>query len=316
MQIKNGILYISNENLIAGLTPYGASLTDLRLKAFNRPLVLGYDNIDAYKNECQFMGAVIGRYANRISDARFKLHDREIILEENEKGVGHLHGGSAGYGVSEWQTKSHSHNRCCFELTEADGHAGYHGNLTVEACYELIEPATLRLTFYATCDQDTIINICHHPYFNFSGGQSITSHRLWLAANHYLPATNDLIPTGNILETNGSDFDFKTSKQLKDRDYNNTTCLHMVSNGALAHAATLSCDEIEMDLWTTQPGIHLYNGYKLGSDNIGHLGVPYPAYSGICLEPQAWPNSPNEAHFPLAVLRVGERYEQINEYRF
>lgn len=316
MSDSKGILYIGNDNLVAGLTKHGASLTDLRLKEFRRPLVLGYDNIDAYKNERQFMGAVIGRYANRISPARFKMGDKEIALEENEKGVGHLHGGLQGYGVCNWQIKSHTGNRCSFMFIEDDGHSGYEGKLTVEACYEIIEPATLRLTFHASCDQDTIINICHHPYFNFSGELSIKSHKLWLAAEHYLPGTPDLIPTGQILPTSHTDFDFKTSKPLKDRVYNNTMCLHMMSKGALAHAATLSYNDLEMDLWTTQPGIHLYNGYKLGSSNNGHLGVPYPAYSGICLEPQAWPNSPNEPLFPDTDLRAGAIYEQVNEYRF
>ncbi|WFE89874.1 galactose mutarotase [Roseibium porphyridii] len=309
-------LTIQNSNLMARVIPYGASLSDLRLSRKSTPLVLGYDDPALYPLDGQFMGAVIGRYGNRIAGGQFTLNDQLITVEQNECRTGHLHGGRNGFWNREWDLAEQSTTSVTFKLESPDGDAGFPGRLTVSASYEIVSPATLRLTCSAESDKDTILNICHHPYFNFSGTHSIAEHRLEINAHHYLPSSNALIPTGKIAPVEETLFDFRKGRPLSRISYNNTYCLNQRNSGVFEKAARLSCNGISMDLWTTQPGLHLYNGYKLHRHHIGHLGLPYPPCSGICLEPQGWPNSPNEASFPSTLLSAGERYEQTNEYRF
>lgn len=188
--------------------------------------------------------------------------------------------------------------------------------MTLSASYKIFEPATLRLTFLASSDQGTIINICHHPYFYFSGTHTTEQHMLQINADCYLPSFKSLLPTGRIASVKNTSFDFRKERLLGKVDYNNTYCLHRNSSGELLQAAKLSYAKMSMGLWTTQPGIHLYNGYKFSREHIGHLGSPYPPRSGICLEAQAWSNSPNEPAFPKMVLRAGSTYRQVTEYRF
>ncbi|PVB60475.1 aldose epimerase family protein [Labrenzia sp. 011] len=312
----NEAISISNGRLSATVIPHGASLSDLRLSDCAAPLVLGYVNPDIYREDRQFMGAVIGRYANRIANGRFRLDGHTVDLERNERGERHLHGGNAGYWSRIWSVKERSAAKVSFELTGPAGEAGYPGSLHVVACYEIIDQATLRLSFEAACDRDTIVNICHHPYFNFAGSPSTDAHKLTIFSDHYLPSKDTLVPTGEIAPVTGTPFDFTSPRGLPKHKFNNTYPLHRLQAGPLAHAATLSCGDVEMELWTTQPGLHLYDGYKLSGSHAGHLGIPYPERSGICLEPQAWPDSPNRSHFPSAVLRANATYRQVNEYRF
>ncbi|WJS05641.1 aldose epimerase family protein [Roseibium aggregatum] len=307
---------IRNGSLSARVIPFGASLAELRHAACGFPLVLGYPDPAIYRQDRQFMGAIIGRYANRIAKGRFPLNGQFVDIEKNERGEGHLHGGDAGFWNRDWQVTMRSATHVSLSLTNDDGEAGYPGKMVVSARYEIVEPATLRLSLEATCDRDTIVNICHHPYFNFSGDLSIDTHELTIHAKRYLPSTDDLIPTGEIASVAGTAFDFTSPRRLPAQPFNNTYALHSDQSGPLAHAASLSRGRLEMELWTTQPGLHLYDGYKLKGAHDGHLGVPYPARSGICLEPQAWPNSPNQRNFPSTILSAKAVYRQVNEYRF
>jgi aldose 1-epimerase len=182
--------------------------------------------------------------------------------------------------------------------------------------HQIVDEATLRLSFEACCNQDTVINLCHHPYFNFSGQTSLAGHLLKIDADHYLPVSTDLIQTGKIASVAGSLFDFRSSRGVPEHKYNNTYALHQNQSGPLTRAASLYCGTISMELWTTQPSLHFYNAYMLKAGRSGHVGVPHPKYSGICLEPQAWPDSPNQSGFSTTVLRANTKYRQINEYRF
>lgn len=306
---------IESEELVARFIPFGASLTDLRFKQDNVPLVLGYGDPTAYAEDGQFMGAVIGRYANRIAGGLVKLDDGTVQLERNENNKNHLHGGTNGFSTQTWKAEKRSENNVVFSINSLAGEAGYPGNLSVSAHYEIVDQAILRLSFIAQSDADTVINICHHPYFNFSGSRLVGDHTLLINSAQYLPSHQDLIPTGEIANVSSGPFDFRSARKLSDQNYNNTYCLHGKQSGALAHAATLSGGSVSMELWTTQPGLHLYNGYKLGSSSIGHGGEAYVAKTGICLEAQAWPDSPNKSGFPNVVLQAGETYIQTTEYR-
>ncbi|MEP2704000.1 MAG: aldose epimerase family protein [Roseibium sp.] len=307
---------ISNDQLSAKIIPFGASLTDLRLEPSKPPLVLGYEDTAVYLTDGQYMGAVVGRYANRIANGTAAILDQSVQLERNELGKNHLHGGANGFAVKHWNLENCSNDSVTFSLESLDGDAGFPGHLKLRAIYEILKHGTLRLTISATSTKDTLINICHHPYFDFSGTGQIDDHRLQIASQLYLPSGDDLIPLGHVEDATGGPFDFSNARPLSQHDYNNTYCLHEAQSGKLTHAATLSGHGVNMELWTTQPGLHLYNGYKLFRETHGHTGKPYRPYSGICLEAQAWPNGPNQQSFPPTILAAGSVYEQITEYRF
>lgn len=308
---------LSNGLLSAEITNFGASLTDLRLAGVGHSLVLGFPDLADQVEDGQYMGAVIGRYANRIAGGRVRRGDKVLCLETNENGVGHLHGGSAGFGTAIWRFDHYSSTALELLLDSPDGASGYPGNLSAVARYELFEPATLRLTLSARCDRDTIVNLCHHPYFNLDGRPDVSQHRLCIKADHYLPSDSTLIPTGGIAPVTGTRFDFREEAGLADGvTYNNTYCLHRRQIGPLTQYASLQAGPVRMVLATTQPGLHLYDGYKIKPSGIGHGGVRYRARAGLCLEAQAWPDSPNNSDFPDVWLDRGRLYRQITEYRF
>lgn len=307
---------ISDSQLSARVTDFGASLTDLQLQGCPHSLVLGFPNVESYASDQQYMGAIIGRYANRVAGGTAFIGDQRIQLEQNDAGVNHLHGGSAGYGVRFWEMLDACSDKVTLKLNSADRDGGYPGNLMVMATYEIVSMATLRLTVSAQSDADTLINLCHHPYFNLDGHRTIDNHQLKIESRHYLPADEYLIPTGEVASADNTDFDYSSLRTVGAGPYNNTYCLHERTTGDLRLSATLKASDQVMELWTTQPGLHLYDGYKLEPTEFDHQGRHLGARSGLCLEAQAWPDSPNHSHFPDASLRKDTLYQQISEYRF
>jgi len=306
---------ISNGLLTAKVTNFGASLTSLELEGHTPNLVLGYADLDDFVADGQFMGAVIGRYANRISNQPIDINGSLHSLEKNENGHAHLHGGSSGIGTRYWALLSQASDEVTFSIRCKDGESGYPGNLDVTATYAITDQSTLSLSVSATTDKDTVINICHHPYFNLSGDADIFDHKLEIRADLYLPSDALLVPTGETAFVNQSKYDFRKPRSTEVGPYNNTFCLHNSSQSKVAHAATLTCAERRLEVWTTQPGLHLYDGYKLRQSKVGHHGHPYSAHAGICLEAQAWPDSPNNLSFPSTILEKDATYAQTVEYR-
>ena len=307
---------IANGEMSANLLDFGASLVELRINGHPQSMVLGYRDPQDYLGNSQFLGAVIGRYANRIAGGRAMLNAQELQLERNEEGVGQLHGGTPGYGTRIWNISDHGETSAVFTLYSPDGEAGFPGNLSAEAIYELSSPNTLRLTLKAISDKDTLVNLCHHPYFNLAGEGEVTGHKLEINATHVLPSHENLIPTGAIAAVARTEFDYRRARSVQSQQINNTFCLHDQPCGDLRHAATLTHEARIMEVWTTQPGLHVYNGYKLKPGALGHAGKKLHPLEGVCLEAQAWPDSPNRASFPSVELKAGETYQQITEYRF
>lgn len=307
---------ICSGTLSATVTEFGASLVDLKLEGVDHSLVLGYPDVDNYVAHGQFMGAVIGRYANRIAGGRAIVANQAVQLETNEAGVNHLHGGAAGFAVQLWTLKEQGASYVVFELRSEAGDAGYPGNVVVTARYDIAEPATLRLTVKAQSDADTLINICHHPYFNLDGSDSIDQHQLLLNCQHYLPCDETLVPTGRVEAVDGGRFDYRNMRKVSAGQYNNTYCLHGQAQGNLLHAASVETEHQAMELWTTQPGLHVYDGYKIKYHAPGHDGRAYGPRAGLCLEAQAWPDSPNHSSFPDVSLAKDAEYVQTTEYRF
>lgn len=311
---------IGNGELSASFITLGACLVDLRLDGSDRSLVLGFPRREDYAGTDHYSGAVIGRYANRIRDGHALIDGKPVQLSRNGEGH-HLHGGETGLARQEWTIAEQTADRLVLSCDSPDGHEGYPGNVKVTSTYEIVDRATLRTSFTATTDRPTIVNLCQHPYFNFTGEPSILDHVLELNATHYLPSHRDLVPTGEISSVAGTAFDFRSPRRVSltrpDPGFNNTFCLAMATSTAPRFAARLSANGgPTMEVWTTQPGLHLYDGYKLRPGLIGNDGRQYGPGSGLCLEAQGWPDSPNHSTFPSTELRPGETYRQVTEYRF
>lgn len=310
----------------ARIISWGAVLRDLVLRTpdgSRRRLVLGLDRIEDYVRHSPDFGAVVGRYANRIGDARFRLDGAEIALVPNENG-NELHGGPEGFGRRVWSLVSHDARRAHLALVSEDGEMGYPGRLHAFATYELSEPATLRISLQAFADEPTPVNLTSHGYWNLDGAADARDHRLWIASDLVLVTDAELIPTGEIAAVAGTPLDFRRERPIRPGaagpSYDLTYVLRRerAAQPVLVHAATLSSpvSGIAMELWTTEIGLQLYDGRKVDVPVPGHDGARYGPHAGIALEPQRFPDAPNHAHFPGCTLPVGEVSRQVTELRF
>jgi aldose 1-epimerase len=279
------------------------------------------------------MGAICGRYANRIRGGRFVLDGQAYQLPLNQDGKHALHGGGpTGFGKSLW-TLLHSDARTAtLALHSPAGSNGYPGALTATCRYSLVAPATLRVELSAISDAPTIVNLCHHSYFNLDGSSDILDHTLELCADLMTPIDADLIPDGRVESVAGTPFDFRSLRPIRmlGADGNRVWYDHnfvlrrdhrqpSVATGLeLAHAATLASAKsgLTLQVCTTEPACQVYDGANINVAVAGLDGVRYGANAGLCLEPQHVPDSPNLPQFPSTVLRPGQVYRQVSEYRF
>jgi aldose 1-epimerase len=309
---------ISGHGLTARLIPRGATLVELRMEGHEAPLTLGLADRSGYAaGEAGFMGATVGRVANRIGRARFELGGRTYRTDPNFLGRHTLHGGAQGFHARDWDIYRQDAASCGFHLTSPDGEMGFPGTLQIEARYTLRAPMTLEVEYLASSNALTLCAPAHHSYWNLDGSDDIRHHRLWLEADRYLPVDDELIPTG-VASVEGSCYDFRRGAPPMGcagaLDHN--LCL---SDGRvrLRQVGKLRSDlsGVEMSIATTEPGIQVYDGAKL--DRPGGLGGRhYRAHAGLALEPQAWPDAAHHAGFPLPVLRPGACYHQITTFSF
>lgn len=291
-------------------------------------VVLGFPQLDGYVNDPAFHGALVGRFANRIANGRFMLDGHEHRLSQN-LGVDTLHGGAHGFNTAVWEVEDVSGARLALSHRSADGDQGFPGNLIVRAIYTLCADSALQIDFEAEVDAPTVINLTNHTYWNLAGSADVLDHRLQIGADTFTPADARLLPTGEIRPVEGSPFDFRTATRLRERvtdigdpqiaiaggiDHN--FVVRHREPGDLAHAATLSDESTGrgLEVWTTEPGIQVYTGNSLGSGANGKLGSPYPRWSGVALETQHFPNSPNEPTFPSTVLRPGATFRSQTRF--
>lgn len=309
----------------AKVITWGAVLRDLVVPGPHgrQRVVLGLNAIEDYVAHSPYFGAIVGRYGNRIGHGRFTLDGRAYDLDRNEGGH-QLHGGTAGFGQRVWTIAEHTRTSVTLVLVSVDGDMGYPGRLVAICTYALIEPATLRLVLEAICDAPTPVNLTTHAYFNLDGSPDILAHRLMIAGDFITPTDDSLIPTGEIRPVADSGYDFRSQRlvglapPLGERvDYDVNYVLRH-EPGELAHAATLSSElsGVALDLWTTEPGLQFYDGHLLDMTAPGLDGTPSSRNGGLCLEPQRFPDGPNQPHFPPCILRPGEISQQISELRF
>lgn len=311
-------------SLSAELISWGAALRDLRLDGLAHPLVLGFEDLASYVAHSPYFGAVVGRYANRIAGGRFAVDGRSFDLDRNESGRHHLHGGSATFARRPWTVLEASGDSVLFGLVSEDGDAGYPGRVEVRCRYTAEPPATLRMTLTGSTDRPTVLNLAQHGYFNLGGSDRILDHRLQIVAQAYLPVDGTSIPTGERAAVAGSRFDFRAPRPVHagppgaDSVYDHNFVLAEARRAQPSFAARLEAAEgrVAMEVWTTEPGLQFYDGWKLAVPVPGLGGRRYGAHAGLCLEPQIWPDAPNRPGFPSAILRPGENYRQVTELRF
>ena len=294
-------------------------------------VVLGYTTPDLYLNgNPSYFGAIIGRYGNRIAKGKFTLEDIDYRLPVND-GVNHLHGGK-GFDQKIWKAKIISEDEPSLKLsyTSIDGEEGYPGNLNVTVIYTLTNKNALEISYEADTDKTTIINLTQHSYFNLSGNfKTILDHKLELKADRFLTVDSTLIPTGELRYVAGTPFDFTTAKNI-GKDINadndqlvigkgydhcwifNNTVKHMKEVAGLYHKESGRY----MTVYTDQPAIQFYSGNFLDGTLKSKKQGNYEKRSGLCLETQHYPDSPNQKEFPSVVLKAGELYKTKTIYEF
>jgi len=319
---------LRHNGFTAEVITYGAALRSLRVpdKDGNAvDVVLGYDSIEGYEENGGYVGAVVGRYANRIGGARCKLDGKELHLEANE-GANQLHGGPGGFSSQVFKVEGATPTMVMLSYESADGEGGFPGNLKLRVTYKLTDLG-LRIRYEAASDRATYCNVTNHAYFNLNGGGSVLEHTLWLASDSYTPVGPDSIPLEMSRPVAGTPFDFREPKRLSldigaedgqlrnAGGYDHNFVLRPMQG--LRLAARLTGDEsgIEMETWTEKPGIQVYSGNYLEAP-CGKGGARYGPRMAVCLETQYFPDSPNHPEWGDIVLRPLEKYDYTTEYRF
>lgn len=310
----------NNNGVEVSITNYGGTVTSIKVPDRNGvfgDIVLGYDTIEEYMRNPRYLGALIGRYANRIAGGRFSLNGVEYQLAQNNNGANHLHGGMRGFDKRIWKV-SETPASLHLEYFSPDGEESYPGNLTVAVDYSLNDQNELRIEYHATTDKDTIINLTNHSYFNLAGHGTILDHELTLRADSFTPVSDELIPTGEIRAVDGTRMDFRTPRVISEGGYDHNFVLNDWQLGSVRSVAKLREPKSGrvMEVFTTQPGIQFYSGNFLDGSLIGKGGVAYQKYAALCLETQHFPDSPNQPNFPSTVLRKGETYNETTIYKF
>lgn len=309
----------------ASVLTYGAILRDLIVPAGERTrrVVLGYRTLQGYLDGRAYLGATVGRCINRINSG-FALDGKLYKLPVNEGDHVHLHGGPNGFSKRVWRLIGCTDDAVTLELVSRDGDEGYPGTLTAHCTYEIEGPGTLAIALSATADAPTICNLGHHSYFTLQPGSDVRDHRLMVAADFYTPLDPSLIPTGEIRTVAGTIYDFRALRPIRvDRgpgyDINFVLNQGWLPNGPdLPVAARLvsPSGDLAMELSTTEPGLQFYEGIRLSPSEDAYEGEPHLPYRGLCLEPQRFPDAINRPHFSPVVLRPGETYRQVTQFRF
>lgn len=310
-------VWIGGGSLRARILGFGATLQDLRLDPFANPLVLSLDAADyegAHKS--LYAGAIVGRVAGRIANGCAPLGDAILDLLANE-GPHHLHGGMDSFAHQTWIFEEVSQQAATLSLRSPAQVGGYPGTVEVTARYEVHEDAVLSLALEAKSDAPTLLNLCHHPYFNLDGSETIEGHTLRSPARFYLPSDGAAVPTGEIADVLGTAFDFTLPRGLGMRAYDHSLCLHHAASGPLAFAARLQGQGRgpALEIWTTQPALHVFDGRSTAGVRAAD-GRVLSARAGVALEAQGWPDAPNNSQFPAITLNPQTLYRQVTEYRF
>jgi aldose 1-epimerase len=323
----------NRKGMTVKITNYGGIITELHVADRDGRLAdvtHGFDSVAPYCGDVPYFGALIGRYGNRIKHGRFELDGRTVQLEVND-GENHLHGGALGFHKQVWNAAPFAgQDSVGLKLVylSRDGEQGYPGNLRVEVVYELNDANELSVRYKAETDQATPVNLTQHAYFNLAGQGDILGHELVIHAERYTPIDGKSIPLGELAPVAGTPFDFRAVATVGSRinaqhaqlangkGYDHNWVLNG-QDGELELAATLRDPQSGrvMELYTREPGLQFYSGNFLDGSLQGK-GRSYAYRTGLCLEPQHHPDSPNHPEWPGTILRPGDTYFTETLYRF
>ncbi|MDB5131148.1 MAG: mro 1 [Mucilaginibacter sp.] len=332
---KQSHFYIlKNKNgVTAAVTNYGAHLLSLAVPDKTGKLtdvVIGFDDIDGYKKAMSaYYGATVGRYGNRIAKGHFVLDGHGYDLFINNK-PNTLHGGKKGFNDVVWDVKQVSGHSITFTYLSKDMEEGFPGNLNCTVTYELTDDNAIKISYEATTDKTTIVNLTNHSYFNLNGVGSgtILNHVVELKANNFTPVDSTLIPTGKIQPVAGTPFDFtkpatigrridNDDEQLKrGKGYDHNFVLDKHDINTPIAAVTGDQSGIKMEIFTTEPGLQFYSGNFMSGDHTMLGGKKDVHRTGFAMETQHFPDSPNQPQFPSTVLKPGEVYKSVTIYKF
>ncbi len=326
----------SRSGIAAQIITYGATITSLRVPDRNGKIddvVLGYDSLQGYIDGASYFGAIVGRYGNRIGKGRFQLDGKQYQLTIND-GENHLHGGKQGFNKVLWDAKvlnDSGEPSLQLQYVSRDGEEGYPGTVTLKVTYTLTGKNELRIDYEGTTDQPTILNPTQHSYFNLTGSftNTILNHQLMIEADSFTPVDKGLIPTGEIVSVANTPMDFRSpvaigahindsNEQLAFGRGSDHNWVLRNSTGRIRKAAELYEPNSGrlMTVSTDQPGLQFYTGNFLDGTAKGKNGIAYQYRTGLCLETQAFPDTPNKSQFPPVTLRPGQTYRQTTIYQF
>lgn len=334
---RNVELYtlLNSNGMSVSITTYGATVVSVCVPDKNGiidDVTLGFDSVDGYLQDGNpFIGATIGRYGNRIAKGKFQLNGKEYTLATNN-GVNHLHGGPGGFDKVLWQAvekPSADATEVSLFYISNDGEEGYPGTLKVTVRFVLTDNNELQFCYSALSDADTIINLTNHSYFNLGREATIENHILKMNAEWYTPVDETQIPTGEIVQVDGTPFDFLTPRKIGDRinsmdneqirfggGYDHNFIID--GTNELKQVASVLCLETGriLEVVSTEPGVQFYSGNFLDGSIKGKDQKPYGKRAGFCLETQHYPDSPNKQSFPTTVLKAGEQFKSTTINRF
>ncbi len=325
----------NRNNVQAAITNYGGRLVSLLVYDKDNRLVdvvAGFDSVQQYQTSTEpYFGATIGRYGNRIAKGKFSLDGVSYSLFTNN-GPNTLHGGKKGFQAVVWDAKQIGDSILELSYLSKDMEEGFPGNLQVKVVYQLTDNDELKLTYEASTDKKTVVNLTNHAFFNLNGAGSgtINDHLLFMNADRFTPVDSTLIPTGQIVPVANTPFDFRSltaiGKNLNANDvqlkngsgFDHNFVLNTNTTSSLNHAATVVGNKtnIQMDVYTEEPGLQFYGGNFMQSKNQMKGGSRDDFRTAFCLETQHFPDSPNQPSFPSTVLAPGKSYHSMSIYQF
>lgn len=325
---------VNRKGMTVKITDFGGIITEIHAPDRDgrfADVCPGFDSVAPYDGESPYFGALIGRCGNRIARGRFELDGQAYQLAVNN-GPNHLHGGARGFSRALWNAsilEGDSRMGVTLTYTSPDGEEGYPGTLTATVVYQLTDDNELVVRFHAVTDKATPVNLTQHAYFNLAGHGDVLGHELTIHADAYTPVDETLIPTGLVAPVAGTPFDFRSPHTIGARigaadpqlRYGGGYDHNFVLNKPIEKTRTLAARVREpqsgrvLELWTEEPGVQFYSGNFLDGSLTGK-GWTFVHRGGFCLEPQHFPDSPNQPAFPSVILRPGEEYSTESAFRF
>ena len=328
---------VNEEGMTVEIMDLGGIIVSLTAADFDGNFIdvtTGFASPQPYADGAGFMGAIVGRYANRIADGRFSLDGVEYSLAQNN-GDNAIHGGLVGFDKKIWSAETFSNSdeaQLVLKAISEDGEEGFPGRVEVTVAYRLTDQNELFVDYYATTDKATVINLTNHAYFNLDGhaAGSISDHEITIYADQFTPIDNESIPTGEIASVANTPLDFRTAKPIgRDIDsvhqqiqfgsgFDHNFVINHDEPGLVSLAASVYSPRTGriMNVYTDQPGVQFYTGNFLNGRLVGKDGAVYVRRGAFCLETQHFPDSPNKSGFPSTLLRPGEQYETRTIFEF